>query len=263
MTETPLLMEIDDAGTAWLTLNRPEIHNAFDDTLISDLAEALTALAGNPSVRVLVLAAEGKSFSAGADLNWMRRMAAYSVDENVEDATVFSRMLNALDRFPRPTVALVKGAVFGGGIGLVAACDIAIAAEDTVFALSEVRLGLIPAVISPYVVAAIGARQARRYMLTAERFGASDALRFGLVHKVVPSEELRAAGDLILGILAANGPAAIAEAKDLIFAVAGRPVDDAVLDDTARRIARLRASDEGREGVAAFLEKRKAAWMKE
>jgi methylglutaconyl-CoA hydratase len=263
MTKPPLLTEVDSAGTAWLTLNRPEIHNAFDDALIAHMAEALAKLTGDPTVRALVLAAEGKSFSAGADLNWMRRMAAYSFDENVEDAAVFSRMLNALDRFPRPTVALVKGAVFGGGVGLVAACDIAIAAEDTVFALTEVRLGLVPAVISPYVVAAIGARQARRYMLTAERFGAPDALRFGLVHQVVPADDLRAAGDLILGILAANGPAAVAEAKDLVFAVAGRPVDDAVLDDTARRIARLRASEEGRDGVAAFLDKRKPAWAKE
>jgi len=214
-------------------------------------------------VRALVLSARGKSFSAGADLTWMKRMAGYSFDENLMDATVFSRMLHSLDRFPRPTIGLVQGAVFGGGVGLVAVCDVAIAAENAVFALSEVRLGLIPAVVSPYVVAAMGARQARRYMLTAERFNAADALRFGLVHQVVPVDGLRAAGDAILKTLAANGPCAVAEAKDLVFAVAGRPVDDALLDDTAGRIARLRASGEGREGVAAFLEKRNPAWVKE
>jgi methylglutaconyl-CoA hydratase len=258
MTQNGLRQSID-GPVARLTLDRPERHNAFDDTLIAALESALRALAANDAVRVVLLAAEGKSFSAGADLNWMRRMAGYSDAENLADAERLAALLRGLDRLAKPTVALVQGAAIGGGVGLVAACDIAIASEAALFALSEVRLGLIPSVISPYVVSAIGARASRRYMLTAERFDAAEALRLGLVHQVVAADALEDANQAVVRHLLAGGPAAIAESKALIRDV-DRPLSDAVVADTAARIARLRASPEGREGVNAFLDKRKPAW---
>jgi len=255
-----LRQETDRRGVATLTLARPEVHNAFDDKLIADLTAALARLGQDPAVRAVVLAAEGKSFSAGADLGWMQRMAGYGEAENLADARALGGLMRTLNDLPKPTVAKVQGAAYGGGVGLVACCDIAIAAPAASFMLSEVRLGLIPAVISPYVVGAIGTRAARRYFLTAERIDAEAALALGLLHRVVPAEELDAAAEATVTQLLGNGPHAIAAAKSLIAAV-DRPLDEAVIEDTARRIAEIRAGEEGREGIAAFLEKRKPAWV--
>lgn len=259
MSET-VLQEIDQ-GVGIVTLNRAERHNAFDDALIRDLTDALSGLASDPEVRVVVLSSTGRSFSAGADLNWMKRAAGYSPDESLRDATALANLLRALNEMPKPTVARVQGPAYGGGVGLVAACDIAVATFDAQFALTEVKLGIIPAVISPYVIAAIGERKARRYMLTAERFSAAEAYRIGLLHEIVPGEaELDDAVGEIVEALLACGPAAQGECKDLIRAVAGKSVDDEVVADTAARITRVRAAAEGREGMAAFLEKRKPSW---
>lgn len=250
-------------GVASVTLNRPAVHNAFDDALIARLTEALREIGDDPGVRVVVLRGAGKSFSAGADLNWMQRMAGYSRTQNLADAMGLAQLLHTLDTLPRPTIAAVHGAAFGGGVGLVAACDIAVAAETAAFSLSEVRLGLIPAVISPYVVAAIGARQARRYFLTAERFDADEARRVGLVHEVTAPEALEARVAAIVAELLRGGPGALGAAKNLVATVAGRPVDTALMADTARRIADIRAGEEARDGVGAFLEKRKPRWLPE
>jgi methylglutaconyl-CoA hydratase len=245
-------------------MNRPELHNAFDDAVISDLTDALRQLDDDPDVRVVVLAASGRSFSSGADLNWMRRMADYSREQNLADAEGLAELMRTLDTLSKPTIALVQGAAYGGGVGLVACCDIAIATGRASFCLSEVKLGLLPAVISPYVVAAIGSRAARRYFLSAETFDAGEAFRLGLVHQVVADgEELAAAAEHVVARLLANGPGAMAAAKNLIAAVAGRHVDDALIADTAGRIADQRSSPEGREGLSAFLEKRKPSWVKE
>jgi len=256
----PVLIAVDANGRATVTLNKPEVHNAFDDALIAQLTETFEALGRRADVRVVVLAANGKSFSAGADLGWMRRMAGYSEAENRADAEQLARLIHVLDSLPKPTVARVQGAAIGGGVGLVAACDVAVASEAASFALSEVRLGLIPAVISPYVIGAIGPRQARRYMLTAERFDAMEAKRIGLVHDTVPAANLDAAVDAVVAALLLGGPEAVRESKALARDVGGSP-DDAVRADTARRIARLRASPEGKEGVSSFLEKRKPRWQ--
>lgn len=262
MTDDSLLIERDARGVATITMNKPEKHNAFDDVLIGRIRDAFRDVGADPSVRVVVLASRGPSFSAGADLNWMKRMAAYTRDENVEDAMGLAAMCEAIDQCPKPVIALVQGAAFGGGVGLVAACDIAIGTTHAKFMLSEVKLGLIPAVISPYVVRAMGARAARRYFLTAERIEAADAHRLGLLHEVVADEvDLADAAERFVATLLANGPRALAESKALVDAVAGRPVDHGVIRDTAERIADTRASDEGREGVTAFLEKRKPAWV--
>ncbi|HSY88335.1 MAG TPA: enoyl-CoA hydratase/isomerase family protein [Verrucomicrobiae bacterium] len=255
-------IEIERSGAkATLWLDRPERHNAFDDALIAELSAALVELAADSAIRVVLLAGRGKSFSAGADLAWMKRTAGYTAAENEADALKMAEMLNRLDSFPKPTIALVQGAAMGGGVGLVAACDIAIAAEDAQFAFSEARLGLTPATISPYVIAAIGPRAARRYFLTAERFGAQQALDLGLVSAVVPAADLAEEANKLADILCQNSPGAMAEAKRLIADVTGRPIDAALRSDTAGRIARQRASVEGREGVAAFLEKRKPSWQ--
>lgn len=262
MTDDLFLQETDGRGVARVTLNRPELHNAFNDELIARLTVALAELEENDAVRVVVLAARGRSFCAGADLNWMQRMADYSEEENLQDAHRLAALMDRLNRLAKPTLALVQGPAYGGGVGLTACCDMAIAAEAASFSLTEVKLGLIPAVISPYVVAAIGERAARRYVLTGERFSAAEALRLGLVQAVVPADELESAGDSVIAELLKGGPAAQAAAKELIFAVAERPADGGVIEDTATRIARVRASDEGREGVAAFLEKRKPDWLR-
>lgn len=250
-------------GVGRITLNRPERHNAFDDATIDELAAILDRVADDPAVRVVVLSANGRSFSAGADLGWMKRTAAYSVADNEADALALAEMLSRLDTLPKPTVALVQGGAYGGGVGLVAACDMAVAADDAVFCLSEVKLGLIPSVISPYVLAAMGPRAARRYFLTAERFDAAEAHRLGLVHEVVPADGLAAAGERLTQALLAAGPEALAKAKDLIAHVAGRPVDAALKAETARRIAAARAGAEGKEGMSAFLERRKPGWSVE
>jgi len=249
-----------DGGVATLWLNRPDLHNAFDDGLIAEVTQAIDSLANDTSARVVIVAGKGKSFSAGADLGWMKRMAGYSLDQNEADANRLAEMLHRLNALPKPTIAAVQGAAMGGGVGLCAACDIGIAASDAVFALSEAKLGLIPAVISPYVIEAIGARAARRYMLTAERFDAATAERLGLVSAVVAPDQLMTEALRIADILLQNGPQAVREAKLLVAHVGARPNDAALRAETAKRIARLRATEEGREGVAAFLEKRKPSW---
>ncbi len=253
-----------DGTIATVTLNNPERHNAFDEHLIADLTRELKELDRRAGLRVVVLKAEGKSFSAGADLNWMKRMAAYSHEDNLRDAGALGELMRTLHGLSKPTIARVQGAAYGGGVGLVACCDIAVGTPQAVFCLSEVKLGLIPAVISPYVVAAIGERAAHRYFLTAERFNAAEAHRLGLLHELCTDEAAldAAIAGLIQALLAA-GPQAITEAKRLIGAVSGRPIDGAVVADTAQRIARIRASEEGKEGVAAFLDKRKPNWTLE
>jgi methylglutaconyl-CoA hydratase len=259
-TYTMLQLETRNA-VALVTLDRPEVHNAFDETLIAELTRALRAVEADDNVRAVVLLGAGTSFCAGADLNWMRRMAGFTRTQNLADARALSAMLSTLATLAKPTIARVHGPAFGGGVGLVACCDIAVAAHDATFALSEARLGLIPAAISPYVVEAIGARAARRFFLTAERFTAAEAYRLGLVHELVPPEELDARINELLGFLVTAGPHAQAEAKALVRAVAHRVIETEVIADTARRIARVRASEEGKEGVAAFLAKRRAAWV--
>lgn len=249
------------AGVATVTLNRPELHNAFDEALIARLTAAFVSLDDNPDVRVVVLAGEGKSFCAGADLNWMKRMAGFDHDENLADATALATMLRTIYACSKPTIARIHGAAYGGGVGLVSACDIAVCVPGAMFALTEAKLGLIPATISPYVMEAIGPRQARRYFLTAERFDAAEALRIDLVHEVVAADALDARIDALIGLLRAAGPAAQLECKALIRGVAHRPIDEDLIEATAEHIAAVRASPEGREGVAAFLEKRKPAWL--
>ncbi len=258
---TNIVTEVD-LGVGIITLNRPERHNAFDDALIAELSHAIDSMADDPAVRVLVISSTGKSFCAGADLNWMKRAAGYGEDENLHDSRALAGMLRRLAQCPKPTIARVQGPAYGGGVGLVACCDIAIATFDAQFSLTEVKLGIIPAVISPHVIAAIGERYARRYMLTAERFSAAEAYRIGLLHEMVTDETSldEALGEIIDALLK-NGPRALAECKQLISAVAWRPLSDEVVEDTAQRITRLRASEEGREGMTAFLEKRKPNWI--
>lgn len=249
-------------AVVFLRMERAERHNAFDDALIAELTEALRAAEDDQAARVVVLAGAGKSFSAGADLGWMKRMAAFSREENERDAMALASLMRTLAQVRKPTLARVQGPAYGGGVGLVACCDIAVAARAASFALTEVRLGLVPAVISPYVVGAIGERAARRYFLTGERFDAAEAHRLGLVHEVVEDEAaLDVRIDALVEALLCCGPLAQGEAKELVRAVAGRPVTAELIQDTARRIARLRASPEGREGVAAFLEKRRPDWQ--
>lgn len=263
MSEQTILTHIDNRGVATLTMNRPELHNAFDDSLIAELTDVLKEFDEDPDVRVVVLAANGKSFSAGADLNWMRRMADYSREQNLADAEELAELMRTLDTLSKPTIALVQGAAYGGGVGLVACCDIAIASARASFCLSEVKLGLFPAVISPYVVAAIGPRASRRYFLSSESFDAGEALLLGLVHQVIADErELTSAAEGFVSRFLANSPDAMAGAKNLVAAVYGRHLDDALIADTAGRIADQRSSREGREGLSAFIEKRKPFWVR-
>ncbi len=248
---------------ALVALARPEVHNAFDETLIAELTHALQGLDGDAAVRAVILLGQGRSFCAGADLNWMKKMAGYRRAENLADATALAAMLRTLHRLSKPTIARVHGPAFGGGVGLVACCDFAFAAQDATFSLSEVKLGLIPATIGPYVVEAMGARHARRFFLSGERFTAAEAFRVGLVHDICPFDELDARINELLGALLVAGPRAQAEAKALVRAIGARPIDDALIADTAERIARVRGSPEGKEGVAAFLDKRSPAWVPE
>ena len=250
-------------SVALVVLSRPDVHNAFNAMLIAELTRALRSLDRNASVRAVVLLGEGKSFCAGADLNWMEEVARYSIAENLADATALATMLKTLHRLSKPTIARVHGSAFGGGAGLVACCDIAFASFDATFSFSEAKLGLIPATIAPYVIEAIGARHARRYFLSAERFTAADAYRIGLVHEIYPFDEMDARINELLGSLLVAGPRAQDESKALIRAVRSGPIDDAMIADTAARIAGVRGSDEGKEGVAAFLRKRSAAWVPE
>jgi methylglutaconyl-CoA hydratase len=247
-------------GVARVTLNRPELRNAFDDSLILQLKNIFAELAKDKLARIVVLAGNGPAFCAGADLNWMKRMAGYGRDENLADAQALAEMLAALDRLPQPTIARVHGAAFAGGTGLVAACDIALGVPQAKFCFSEAKLGLTPATIGPYVIRAIGERAARRYFLTAEVFDAAEAERIGLLSQVVPLEKLDETIQTLIGHLLAGAVEAHAAIKQLVRAVAGRPIDAALMADTARRIAEARASGAGKEGIAAFLEKRKPSW---
>jgi methylglutaconyl-CoA hydratase len=249
-----------NGGVGRITLNRPEVRNAFDDALIAELTKTFQQMDADVSVRAVVLAGNGPAFCAGADLNWMKRMAGYGYDENLRDARGLAEMLSTLDRMDKPTIARVHGPAFAGGTGLVAACDIAVGTPEARFCFSEAKLGLSPATISPYVMRAIGGRAASRYFLTAEVFDAQEALRIGMLSALVPAAELDGFIDSLLKHLLAGGSAAHARIKDLIHDVAGRTIDDALKADTARRIAEVRASDEGREGIASFLEKRKPKW---
>ena len=260
MSESPVLIAKDARGVATVTINRPKVRNAIDDTVIRLLTDAFAGLGADGATRIVVLTGSGSAFCAGADLDWMRRMASASEAENVASAKTISAMLRSLNELAKPTIARINGAAYAAGTGLLAACDIAVAVEAAVFSISEVRIGLTPSIISPYVVAAIGARAARRYFLTGEPFAAADACRMGLVHQVVPETGLDAAVEELISALLAGGPQSQSRAKRLIAEVAHRPVDDALEALTARSIANARASPEGREGIAAFLEKRKPAW---
>ena len=253
-----------DGPVGILTLNRGDRHNAFDETLIDEITRGLIELEANLSVRVVVLSAAGKSFCAGADLQWMQRAACYSSEENLADAKRLGELMRTLNELSKPTIARIQGAAYGGGVGLIACCDIALATFDAQFALTEVKLGLIPAVISPYVIGKIGPKYARRYFLTAERFGASEAYRIGLVHEIVPDDAgLDEAVGEIVETLLKNGPEAMSNAKKLIAAVTGRAVNSDLIEFTARAITRQRASAEGKEGIDAFLSKRKPNWIQE
>jgi methylglutaconyl-CoA hydratase len=247
-------------AVAIVTLNRPEVRNAFDDVLIADLTKTLLELDRDESVRVVVLAGAGKAFCAGADLNWMKRVAGYGYEDNLKDANALARMLKTLDRMSKPTIARVHGPAYAGGVGLVAACDIAIGSHEAEFCLTEVKLGLSPATISPYVVRAMGERLARRYFLTGEVIDAGEAYRLRLLSEVATTEELDGAVNALLGHLVVGGRQAHARIKDLVRTVASGEIDDAMIADTAKRIAEIRVSPEGREGIASFLEKRNPAW---
>lgn len=260
MTYDTLLVTVADK-VATVTLNRPDLRNAFNEGAIAELARVFDELGRNNAVRAIVLAANGPSFCAGADLNWMKKMAGYSHDENEADAMRLADMLRTIYLCPKPVVARVQGDCYAGGMGLVAACDIVVASETAGFCLSEVKLGLIPATISPYVIKAMGEQAARRYFLTAERFDAAEAQRIGVAHAVVAPEALDATVAGIVKALVNNSPHAVRQAKTLVREIVGQPVDDALLLDTAGRIAAIRASTEGREGVASFLEKRKPTWI--
>lgn len=246
---------------ATITLNRPEIHNAFDDNLIKQLSENLCIINEDQNIRAVILKAEGKHFCSGADLNWMQRVAKYSHEENIQDAYVLSNLLKTLNTLNKPTIALVQGVVFGGGLGLVAACDIAIAEVNAQFCFSEVKIGLIPAVISPYCIAAIGERAARRYFLTGEKFSVKEALRLNLIHHIVPMHELEKAGLELAETLLKNSPQAVTKAKKLIAEVQHETSNSRLLYLTAEWIADIRTSPEGQEGINAFLEKRKPRWQ--
>jgi methylglutaconyl-CoA hydratase len=261
MTSTLHIVEKD--RVAHIALNRPDVHNAFDDRLIAELTATLVRVDAAPAIRAVVLTGTGASFSAGADLNWMRGMATASEAENRADSERLATLMRTLNFLSKPTVARVNGAAYGGGVGLVACCDIALAADSAKFGLTEVKLGLVPAVISPYVIAAIGARHARRLFVTGEIFDAAEATRIGLVHRVVPAAELDAALDTTLALLAKGGPTAQTEAKQLALRIGGMTPQSAERTDVenAALIARLRISAEGQEGLSAFLGKRAAAWI--
>jgi methylglutaconyl-CoA hydratase len=247
-------------GCAIVILNRPEIRNAFDDALIANLTKTFRKLDADDSVRAVVLMGAGSAFCAGADLNWMKRMAGYTYEQNLKDAKALAAMLKTLDRMSKPTIARVHGPAFAGGVGLVAACDIAVGTVEAEFALTESKLGMSPATISPYVVRAMGERMAHRYFLTGERFNAAEAYRIGLLSELCLPGELDNKINELLGHIVLGGKAALAEIKELIRAVSRGPIDDPMIADTARRIAEIRVSKEGREGIGAFLGKRKPAW---
>jgi methylglutaconyl-CoA hydratase len=245
---------------ATVTLNRPDVRNAFNETMIADITSAFTMLNTRDDVRAVVLAANGKAFCAGADLNWMKKMAGYSDDENRADAMLLAKMLHSVYRCNKPVIARVNGDAYAGGMGLIAACDIVVAVEGARFCLSEARLGLIPATIAPYVIRALGEQASRRYFTTAEAFDCASAWRLGFVSERVDATQLDATVQQIAEALCANGPQAVRACKQLVQDIAGRELNDALIEDTAARIARTRAGAEGREGVASFLEKRTPGW---
>jgi methylglutaconyl-CoA hydratase len=255
-----LLKSVDARGVATVTLNRPERHNAFDDVLVAHLTSTLRSLDKDDEVRLVAIAGAGPSFCAGGDIEWLRRAAKRSSEENEEEAAALFEMFRTLHGLTKPTIALINGAAYGGGVGLVACCDIAIAAADASFCLSEVRLGLIPATVGPFVIRSIGARQARRFFLTAERVTAEQALAIGLVHLVTEENHLSAASNQIISALLQGAPGAQADAKSLIAFCESQPIDDELREDTSRRLAERRASIEGQEGLSAFLSKRPASW---
>lgn len=262
MTYDTLKVDKTPAGIALVWLNRPDVRNAFNETMIAEITAAFRALDADADVRAIILAGQGKAFCAGADLNWMKKMAGYTFEQNYDDALGLANMLHTIHAVTKPTLARVHGPAFAGGMGLVAACDIAVAGQSAEFCLSEVKLGLVPATISPYVIAAMGERAAYRYMLTAEPFPAAEAYRIGFVQEIAQDEELDGVINQVLGHLVLGAPAAHAATKDLLRAVAGQRLGPDLIKDTATRIAAARASDEGKEGIRSFLEKRKAAWVK-
>ncbi len=261
MTEYSAIRLQRDGAVARITLNRPEVRNAFNEAVIADLTAAFAELSTDPSLRAVVLAAEGKAFCAGADLNWMKAMATFSWDENHADAGRLAEMLWTIYSCPVPVIARVQGDVYAGGVGLVAACDVVVALDSAHFCLSEAKLGLLPATIGPYVVRALGEQASRRYFVTAERFSAATAHRLGLVHELATPETLDGLVDGLLAGVLANGPAAVRACKKLVQDMAHAPITPALRDDTARRIADIRASAEGRDGVQSFLNKSKPAWL--
>ena len=256
-----VLAQSSDAGAVYITLNRPEIHNAFDAQVISELLNIFNKISADDQVKACVLQAKGKTFSAGADFNWMQTMAALSEEENRQDANVLANMMRALDTLPVPTIAKVQGAAYGGALGLISCCDIAIASDRAKFCTSEVKIGLIPAVISPYVVRALGYRAARRYMVSAETFSADQGLALGFLHHVCDASELDDAVEETLNKLAKNGPQAMAACKTLIENISNRPINQEVMGYTSEQIAKIRVSPEGQEGLAAFLQKRTPNWI--
>ena len=261
MATGSVVTRVGTDGVARITFNRPQVHNAIDEAVIAECTAGLRQVAADPAARVVIVAGEGASFCAGADLNWMKRSAAYDEHQNYREAADFAALLEALHEMAKPTIARVHGPAYGGGVGIVAACDIAIGTRGAAFSFSEVRLGLIPAMISPYAIAAIGERHARRYMLTAERIDAAEALAIGLLHEVCDEAALDERVREITASLLRGGPASIAACKRLIARVAHMPIGGEAREYTARAIATIRASAEGKEGVAAFLEKRKPGWL--
>lgn len=255
-----VLFSVNEQGIATVTLNCPEKHNAFDDTIIAALTAVFSKISTRSDIRIVILQANGKSFSAGADLAWMKRMANYSYEDNLADANKLAEMLSVLNFLPQPTIAKIQGAAFGGAVGLASCCDIVLASEKASFCLSEVKLGLIPATISPHVINAIGVKASRRYFQTAERFSAEKALQLGLVDEVSEHNSLNDSVGSMVQVLLSNGPEAMKQAKSLVFDVAYQAIDKNLLAETSKRIASIRVSDEGQEGLASFFEKRPPQW---
>ena len=262
MTYNYITSNTDERSVTTISLSRPDKHNAFNEDFIAELSQALDDVLKDEDCKAMVLRANGKNFCAGADLDWMKRTAGYTRAQNLEDANALAELLHKLNFLPAPTIARVQGAAMGGGSGLVACCDITLAAHDAVFAFSEVKLGLVPATISPYVIRAIGEKQARRYFQTAERVDAGRARELGLVSEIMDTRELDDAVEKIIGLILSNSPAEVRAAKQQVFDVAGKPITREIMQQTSARIADLRASEEGKEGLAAFLDKRKPAWLK-
>jgi methylglutaconyl-CoA hydratase len=258
-----LLITKTETGVFTITLNRPEIHNAFDEQFIKEFIKVITTIQNDSTVKIVLIRANGKNFSAGANLHWMKKMAQYSEKDNYADSLQLAKLMQQLYELTKPTIAVVQGQTFGGGLGLIACCDIAIACSDASFCFSEVKLGLIPAVISPYVIKAIGQRSAQRYFLTAELFDAHEAHRIGLIHQIVNTEELESHTNTLCNLLLQNSPCAIIAAKKLIHEISSVPIDETVSQLTAKNIAAIRVSKEGQEGLQAFLEKRKPNWKKD